>query len=168
MPANTNIFEPANKAIVDDIKKELRLQGHRFSGALESSLRERQVAENGGVTLTAPALGYLEDLEHGIDGGLIDFNKINFTFLATWVRVKSIWRGCSPKVALKIAFAIAKKWKREGFELEGAKFFSETGKVDEAVSETFEKNQPKFIGLVDEAAIGSLDNIFHEVKGGTI
>lgn len=168
MPTNTSIFEPANRAIIDDIKKELRLQGHFFTGALEASLLEKRIAENGGVVLTAEALGYLEDLEHGIPASQINFNKINFHNLAEWVRIKSIWRGCSEKKALSIAFAIAKKWKREGFELEGARFFSKTGIVDRAVAETFDKNQPKYIGMIDTAAIGSLDNIFNEVKSGTV
>lgn len=168
MATNANIFSPANLAIINDIKKELRLQGHHFKGALEASLRSREIAEAGGITLTAESLGYLEDLEKGIHPSNIDLGKIDYNQLAEWVRIKSIWRGCSPKQALKIAFAIAKKWTKEGFELEGAKAFSQTGIVDKAVFETFNKNQDRYVGMIDTEAIGSLDNSFSSIKSGTV
>lgn len=168
MANNPTIFEPANRSIVDDIKKELRLQGHRFTGTLEASFRPYEVNESGGVTLTSEALPYLQDLEQGIPASQIVNKRTNVTFLATWVRVKSIWKGCTVKESFNIAYAIINKWKKEGFELEGAKLYSETGRVNKAVSEAFDKNQPKIIGLLDTAAIGSLDNIFHEVKSGTV
>lgn len=168
MPANTQIFKPANDAIIADIKTELRLQGHYFTGALEASLMDKEIEEAGVIILTAEALGYLEDLEHGIPSSGINFNNIDFDKLADWVRIKSAWRGCSPKAALKIAWAIAKKWRKEGFELAGAIPYSKTGRVDSAVQETFAKNDDKYFGMIDNVAIGSLDDSFNQIKSGTI
>ena len=59
---NTKIFRSANDEIINDIKKELRLQGHYFTGALEASLIDKEIEENGGITLTAEAL--LRSLPH--------------------------------------------------------------------------------------------------------
>ncbi len=162
------IFDLANKAIVEDIKTELRLQGHHFTGALEASIQDRIIEDNGSLVLTAEALSYLEDLEKGIPANEIPNRTIDLPGLASWVRIKSIWRGCSEKQSFKIALTIIKKWKKEGFELEGAKFFSSTGKVDRAVSETFEKNQDEYFTMIDQAAIGRLDDIFSSIKSGTI
>lgn len=168
MPTNTQIFHPANDAIIADIKNELRLQGHYFTGALEASLVDREIEEAGSIVLTAQALGYLEDLEYGILPGLIDINHVDYNKLAEWVMIKSRWRGCSQKAALGIAVALAKRWKKEGFELPGALAYTKTGKVDHAVQDTFEKNDDKYFGMIDSAAIGSLDESFNEIKSGMI
>lgn len=168
MSSSPQIFEIANQAIIDDIKTELRLQGHYFTGALEASLTPQEIEEGNFIILTASANAYLKDLENGIPASQINLSSINYTSLANWVQVKSIWRGCSAKKALSIAFAIAKKWKKEGFELYGAIYFSKTGSVDHAIQQTFSKNDEKYFDLVDNVAIGNLDLQFNNTKTGTI
>lgn len=164
MATNTNIFEPANRSIVDDIKKELRLQGHYLTGALEASLLEKEISENGGVTLTAEALGYLEDLEKGIAGANINIAAK----MDEMVRYVNLRLGYFGRKAQQVAFLILRKQRQEGNPTSGSYAFTQTGFRKEVVTQTFEQNQPKYIGMIDEVAIGSLDNIFHEVKSGTI
>lgn len=164
MATSTSIFETANRQIIDDIKKELRLQGHYLTGALEASLLEREIAENGGVTLTAEALGYLEDLEKGIAG-----ENINIAArMNDMVRYVNLRLGYFGKKAQQVAFLILRKQRQEGMPTSGSYAFTKTGFRKEAVEQTFEHNQPKYVDLIDTAAIGALDNIFSEIKSGTI
>lgn len=166
MATNTNIFEPANRAIVDDIKKELRLQGHYLTGALEASLLEKEIAENGGVTLTAEALGYLEDLENFTQPENIRLSRAGFENLKGYVLQRGMTTSTS--VAEKIAYAILAKWKKEGRPTAASARFSGTGERTKAVTLVFERNESNYFEMIDDAALGSLDNIFHEIKSGTV
>lgn len=165
MPANPQIFEPVNKSIIEDIKTELRLQGHYLTGALEASLHDEEIEENGGITLTASAFGYLEDLEKGI---LAPFIVINAATVAEMTRYVELRMGYHGKLATSVAYAILKKQQKEGNPTSGSYNFSKTGFRKEAVEQTFEKNQPKYIEGIDAAAFNSLDEIFNQVKSGTI
>lgn len=165
MATNPNIFNPANKVIAEDIKTELRLQGHYLTGALEASLHEKEIHENGGITLTAQALEYIEDLEKGIPGFRIGLDDKSISEMTRYVQLRLGYQG---KKAIKVAIAILKKQQKEGNPTKGSYAFTQTGFRTEAVSDTFDKHQAKYIAMIDEPAIGSLDNIFHEIKSGTI
>lgn len=165
MATNINIFEPANRAIVDDIKKELRLQGHYLTGALEASLTPKEVGENGGLSLTASALEYIEDLEKGIPAHQISLDSNSLAGMTRYVQLRFGYTG---KKAIKVAVAILRTQRREGNPTKGSYAFTQTGFRTEAVSDTFDGNQPKYVEMIDVAAIGSFDNIFHEIKSGTI
>lgn len=165
MSAETKMFHPANDAIIADIKKELRLQGHYLTGALEASLVDREIEEAGGITLTAEALGYLEDLEKGIDASLIDINSKSLAEMTRYVELRMGYRG---SYAQKVAYAILRKQQKEGNPTTGSYAFTKTGERTKAVTETFEKNDNKYFGMIDSAAVGSLDESFNEIKSGTI
>lgn len=162
MADSTQIFHPANQAIIDDIKKELRLQGHYLTGALESSLTPKEINENGGVTLTASALGYLEDLEKGISP-----NNISAT-VEEMTRYVNLRMGYTGKYAIKVAIAILKKQRKEGSPTKASYEFTKTGERKFAVEDTFYNNQPRYVNMLDDATIGSLDNSFTQIKSGTI
>ena len=165
MQTDPSIFEPANKSIIEDIKTELRLQGHYLTGALEASLHDEEIAENGGVTLTASALGYLEDLETGIPSEQIQLTSGRLAEMTRYVELRMGYQG---KKALSVAYAIIKKQQKEGMPTSGSYAFSKTGFRTEAIEQTFEKNQDKYVGEIDVATFNSLDNIFNQVKSGTI
>jgi hypothetical protein len=165
MASNTTIFEPANRAIIEDIKKELRDQGHYLTGALEASLQEREVAENGGVTLTAEALAYIEDLEKGLAPNQIDFSAAGIQKMTRYVELRM---GYSGKYAVKVAIRILKKQLKEGNPTKNSYQYSKTGFRTEAVRDVFDSKSNRYIGMIDDAAIGSLDQSFHTIKSGTI
>ena len=164
MATNTAIFNPANHEIVNDIRKELRLQGHYLTGALEASLIEHEISENGGVTLTAEALGYLEDLEKGIPA-----DQINIAAkMDEMVRYVNLRMGYFGKKAQQVAYLILRKQRQEGNPTSGSYAFSQNGFRTEAVEKTFDQNQPKYIDMIDVAAIGSMDDSFTQIKSGTV
>lgn len=165
MASNSNIFNAANQAIVEDIKNELRLQGHYLTGALEASLRAMEISENGKLVLTAGALGYLEDLEHGIPANEISIDAKSVAEMTGYVTLRMGYTG---KYATKVAIAILRKQQKEGNPTRGSYAYTKTGFRTEAVSDTFADHQPKYIAMIDDAAIGSLDKSFHEIKSGTI
>jgi hypothetical protein len=165
METNPAIFEPANKSIIEDIRTELRLQGHFLTGALEASIHDQEIHENGGVTLTASALGYLEDLETGIAASQIELSSSRLAEMTKYVELRMGYHG---KKAASVAYAIIKKQQKEGMPTHGSYAFSKTGFRTEVMEQTFDKNQPKYIDKIDTAAFGSLDKIFNQVKSGTI
>lgn len=165
MQTDPSIFEQANHSIIEDIRTELRLQGHYLTGALEASLHDEEIAENGGVTLTASALGYLEDLETGIPASQIDLSSSRIEAMTRYVELRMGYHG---KKAVSVAYAIIKKQQKEGMPTHGSYAFSQTGFRTEVMEQTFEKNQPKYVSEIDEATFNSLDNIFNQVKSGTI
>lgn len=165
MPNNITIFRPVNEEIIRDIKKELRLQGHHLTSALENSLSEHLIPEAGGVTLTASALAYIEDLEKGIPGFLIRLDNKSISGMTRYVELRFGYRG---KMAIKTAIAILRKQQKEGMPTKGSFAFTQTGFRTEAVSDVFSDNREKYISLLDTVAVGSLDTIFHEIKSGTI
>ena len=165
MANNADIFEPANQSIVEDIKTELRLQGHYLTGALEASIMPQEVNENGGVTLTASSLGYLEDLETGVPASQIDSSVSRLDAMTRYVELRF---GYSGSKAVSVAWAIIKKQQKEGMPTRGSYAFSQTGFRTEAVEQTFDKNQDKYVGEIDNAAFDNLDTIFNQIKSGTI
>jgi hypothetical protein len=165
MPTNTTIFEPANRAIIEDLKRELRAQGHYLTGALEASLKTHEVNENGGVVLTAEALGYLQTLEDGIPASQIGFDAKSIAEMTRYVELRMGYKG---KYAIKVALLILKKQSKDGNPTKGSYAYTKTGFRTEAVKDSFETNQPRYLNLLDMAAIGSLDQSFNTIKSGTI
>lgn len=165
MPSSSTIFKPANRAIIEDIKKELRDQGHYLTGALEASLKERQVSENGGVTLTAEALAYIEDLENGLAPNQIDQSTTGIAEMTRYVELRMGYKG---KMAVKVALLILKKQAKEGNPTKNSYQYSKTGFRTEAVKDVFDSKSNRYVGLIDDAAIGGLDQSFNTIKSGEI
>lgn len=165
MSTNTNIFKTANQAVIEDLKKELRDQGHYLTGALEASLHAREIAEAGGVTLTAEALGYLEDLEKGLAPHQIDFSAKGIQEMTRYVELRMGFKG---KKAIKVAILILKKQAKEGNPTKNSYQYSKTGFRTEAIRDVFDNKNDRFTGLIDIAAIGSLDEPSLAIKSGTI
>lgn len=167
MALEITIFDSVNNEIVDDIKYQLFLQGHMYSHALDESIKPYLSIEGGAVNLSATALSYLQELEHGISPFTkINADKVDINKLAKWCISKGMAQSLSGSIAM--AKLLVRRWKKEGYELEGAKAYSDTGKVDEAVKTAFDNNKEKHIGLLDSAVYGSLDTVFHKTKSGVV
>lgn len=165
MATETNIFRKTNEEITDDLKKELRLQGHYLTGNLERSIIQKEIAENGGVTLTASSLEYLKTLEEGLLSNQIDHSAKGINEMTRYVELRM---GYSGKKAVKVALLILKRQSKEGNPTLNSYQFSKTGERTEVVKETFLKNESRYGSMVDTAVIGQLDNQFHQIKSGTI
>jgi hypothetical protein len=147
-------FVKVNYAIVADIKKELRAQGHFLTGELEQSFVEKQSIDY----LEAYAFAFLEDLEKGVQANNIpelNVNSKEFANLVYWVGQRG-FRGNH----FIIAKNIWKAWQREGKPLEGSKKHSSTGEVLHAVEIAFTRNEEKYFKEIDDQVITNIDKEF--------
>jgi hypothetical protein len=148
-----------NFQIVEDIKKELRLQGHYLTGALENSMEPRQSI----TELEAFAYAYLQELEQGVPASEIPaLNKGSQEFinLVKWVKLRGLNDGRLS--ADSIAEAIWRKWQRKGKPLESSKEFSKTGEILGAVETVFKKNEADYFAQIDEEVVLTLDKNFFQ------
>lgn len=154
MPASN--FSPINRAITDDIKRQLRLKGHYDLGNLEKSINELFIEEKGALHLTATSLEYMTDLEVGVEAKDIDEKKINLIKLAGWVSRKISNRG-----SIGIAKAIIKNWKKHGKPAHDT-----SGLL--SVEVTFQGNENRYNGMIDTVMITDFDNEVLNTKSGRI
>lgn len=158
------LLNSANKAIIDDIKKTLELQGHHLTGALEASL-QAHVNTNGDVTeLSASALGYIESLEKGIPASQINV-PATLNAMIKYVELRMGYRGSK---AAHVAYRILQKQAIEGNPTEASKRFSKIGERKHVVTNTFAANQDKYAQMIDQVVSSSLDLEFSKTKSETI
>ena len=165
MASDKKIFIQVNQQIVDDIKKELALQGHHLTGALERSLKENVIDEGGNVIMTASALEYLEKLEKGIPGNQIGIDAKDIEKMANYVKLRMGYTG---KYALKVAQLILRKQQKEGNPTKNSYQFSKTGERKFAVEDTFLKNEKIYTERIDTTVIQQLDKQSDSLQSGII
>lgn len=153
-----------NFKIVQDIKNELRNQGHFFTGSLEQSFEEKQILTESDVILEAYAYAYLEDLEKGVAADKIpalDTKSEEFINLAKWVKAKGLESaGRTYMSAESIAEAIWRKWQKVGKPLDSSKEFSKSGEILNAIDITFGKYATDYFNMIDEEAVLTIDKQF--------
>lgn len=141
MAFTPEIFAQINELIAQDVKDELRFQGHIATGELEESFHLEQLFEGGSAILEAKALGYIEELEKGVPAARINISPGEFGKLVKWV----LFRGLAENItkARQVAYFIVRKWKKEGKPLDTSKQFSQTGEILHAIQIAFEENRDK-------------------------
>lgn len=159
-------LEKIASLVIEDIKKELSLQGHEDTGALAASMRPWSAGVNNEMVVQAYALGYINELEYGVKPQNIRLTKAEFNDLREWVGRKIATFGESDKTS--IAAAIVRKWQKEGKPLNTSKEFSKTGEILNAISTAYEKNETKYNNALDESIINDLDEDFLKIKSSTI
>jgi hypothetical protein len=161
---------PLNQAIVRDIQKELRLQGHFLTGNLERSFETVAEYTSGDLILEAYAKGYIEVLENGVPADRIPYDSSQKTGAKTSKYIQGLKTfamlkfGVGEKEGLSIAFAIAKKHEKEGMPTEGSKQFSSTGERTNAILDTFIQNEEKYFKQIDDNVTEQLDRIWFAEK----
>lgn len=163
MPVNINIFQPVNEAIIQDIVFELSYKGHQHTGDLEKSLVEHIDFDGKNIVLSASALHYIFELEHGVQASRIDVSQINMTRLSEWVEFRLNQGHPTPS-----AKEIVKLWKKYGYELEGAKKYSPEGETTNAIRNALVDNKEKHKGILDRITLNTLDAEFSRLGNKTI
>ena len=166
MKPNSNQFAKINNEIIEDLKNELRLQGHFLTGALEQSIDGKIISENGSLILSAAAAAYLETLENYTPASQIVISQKEYMQLIGWVKLRKM--ANSTDEASKIASLIVAKWKKEGRPTKDSVAYSDTGKRTHALKETFDNNEGKYTKMIDNVVISDLDKQFHQIKSGTV
>lgn len=166
MTTDPTILQQANEAIVADLINELKLQGHHLTGALEESIKPQEIAENGGITLTAEAAGYLETLEKGIAPENIQITPAALAQMTQYVTLRMGYQGSK---ATQVAYLILKKQREEGNPTKNSYSFSQTGDRKNAIADTFQKNEGHYTDLIDTAVINQLDGLSNnQLQSGII
>lgn len=158
-------LQQINKDIVEDIKKELRLQGHYLTGALEQSIHEVITETEKDIMLSASAADYLQTLETGIPAAKIQVNSSTLEAMTKYVELRMGYRGSK---AQSVAYAILRKQKKEGMPTSSSYQYSKTGERLHAVADSFRQNEERYVNLIDDKVFGTLNNKFKEIKSGTI
>lgn len=165
MSLEVSKIHPINEAIASDIKHQLRLQGHHLTGALEASIKGTEKIAIDETTLSATALGYIEDLEDGVPASEI---KINSQTLAEMTRYVELRMGYKGSKAQQVALLILQKQKKEGNPTDNSYNYSQTGARKFAIEITFNKNEAKYFNAMDNVVEDYLDAEFHQLKNETI
>lgn len=159
-----NGFDNLNDKIVRAIRRQLFLQGHYLTGALEASINPGRKRANGGVLLSAEAAGYLEKLEKGVKAEDIVINETTLAEMTRYVEKRMGYRG---RKAMGVALLILKKQQKEGSPTSGSYQYSKTGKRTEVVAETFDNNRIIFTDALDDVVYSDIDAA-NNVKTGII
>lgn len=148
MEENQTILETLHKVgafLVEQLREELRLQGHEATGNLMSSLEYKIIKDVDGFELNIYMNGYGLFVEQGVDAKKIPYRRGSgaesskyINALIQWIQQKGLESGDS-KIK-SFAFAIAEKHKREGMSTLSSRRFSKTGKRDEFIEDVLNQN----------------------------
>jgi hypothetical protein len=140
-------------SLQDDLKKELRDQGHYLTGALERSIRSRQTSSGGKVVSEIEALDYAADLFEGVPAEHIDpYDPQYLKGLTEYAK-----KRFPGQPAFKIAVAIALKHSKEGNPTQASYEFSKTGERLFANVEAYNKNESEYAQFLEEGVSKELD-----------
>lgn len=122
--------------IIADIRSELNAQGHNLTGSLSRSITQTVTQKAGQIISEVDMLRYGAAQNEGVKPSRIPFGRptsgmpgVKSQFISAlqdWVKRRGI--ESNDKIALGIAFAIAKKMKKEGMPTRGAMRFSSNGR----------------------------------------
>jgi hypothetical protein len=136
----------------DNLKKELRDQGHYLTGALERSISSKQSNAGGKTVIEGQALDYAEDLFEGKRPEHIDESDIKG--LTKYAELRFGYTG---NRAIKAAVAIARKHRKEGMPTKASYQYSSTGERLDADVEAFNKNEDVYDQLLETGVSNEID-----------
>lgn len=160
-----NILAPVNTKVIQDLVLILRGQGHKYTGALERSLVPQIDKIAGAYVLSATALDYIFDLEEGLPPNDPKFSRVDMAKLEAWVKFRRNQGHPTPDAKVLI-----KKWKKKGYELEGALLYAdpEIGQVDKAIELTFSIAEQSYFEMIDQKVFQMFDDEVNRTKSETI
>jgi hypothetical protein len=144
----------------NNLKQELRAQGHYLTGALEHSILSKQLSSGDKSVIEMTALDYADDLFEGIPPEHIDVNDPNYIKGLTLYAQKRF--GLSGKQAIKAAVAIARKHAKEGMPTKNSYQYSSTGERLFANVEAFNKNEAEYDQLLESGVSNELDQFIYK------
>lgn len=168
----TNILLDAGKKLNKALAEQLRLQGHTLTGALEESLRNEVVEENGVITLQGFANYYEEYVNQGVPADRIPYGgssgKGNGSgeskYIQALIRYAMLRMKVDEVEAKKIAFAIANTHKKEGMPTQGSYAYSETGERLGFLQTAFAEEEEKIDAIITSGMDEIFNNEFEKLK----
>lgn len=137
------VLDKIKNDLIQNSIKNIRLQGHTLTGNLEKSI-EVQVVQKVDTFINLLAESYGIPLNAGVKASRIPYKQGSGRRSSEYIKGLQMFAKkrmrVSDKEALSIAFAIAKKHKKEGMPTRGSFRYSKNGKrtnfFDDAVNET--------------------------------
>lgn len=143
----------------DAVRKEFVAQGHHLTGAMEQSLNASTIGMGNTVHLIGSVLYYGAIVNDGVPANKIPYadgkGGGHSAYIQGLIRYAQLRFGASGKEAVSIAFAIAKKHKKEGMPTQGSYAFSATGQR----THFFEIVYQVLNGEIDDMISMGLDDI---------
>lgn len=145
--------------IIEELRRELKDQGHNMTGALSRSIKIRTVAGRDGISLIGSFLRYGASIDQGIKPDKIPFTigsgKKSSEYIKGLIRfVKRRRIATNDKKAKQIAFAIAitAKIKREGHPTKGSfsRTITKNGRRLGWMTGTLERNEEEIGELLQD------------------
>jgi hypothetical protein len=129
-----------------------RAQGHELTGSAVRDMETRIVQTAKGYTIEGYLNDYMASLNTGVPASRIPYSpgsgRPRSKYIAGLQRYAKMRMGVSDKEALRIAFAIASKHKREGMPTRASSRFSSTGKRTGFVDAALEGKEKEFEALI--------------------
>ena len=148
-----------------------RAQGHELTGAAVRDMETRIVQTAKGYRIDGYLNDYMAYLNTGIPASRIPYTRGSGArtsqYIAGLQRYAKMRMGVSDKEALRIAFAIASKHKREGMPTRASARYSRTGKrtgfVDAALTAKEQEFEDLIFRGVDAAFSVYIDNFIKTI-----
>lgn len=148
-----------DKSLEQDLKVQLRLQGHYLTGELERSITSELDADGNGVTLDVEAADYINQLETGLSPDEIVFDEAYTSGILRYVQLRFKVFG---KEAIAIANRIISKHAREGMPTLDSYKFSETGERTRVLEETYDSHEEEYDQIVEDSLGYELDELIDQ------
>lgn len=135
------LLKVSGRGIAEDIKSELRLQGHVNTGELIKSVQSGVINKTDGADLEIEMNDYHVFVEHGVKAGRIPFggrSKAGRGGVSKYIQGLInyfISKGKSKEEAKRAAFATAHKHKDEGMPTKNSYKYSKNGRRLEFINE---------------------------------
>lgn len=150
-------LEQIADAILASMRELLALQGHNLTGALSSSLRSKIKTTAQEWNIDFLGLTYGKFVNNGVSAARIPFGKNTGAkkskYIEGLINFASKKFLVSKKEATSIAFAIARKHKREGMPSLGSFLYSKTGKRTEFIQDALKENEQKLTLIINDTFV---------------
>lgn len=159
-------LEQAVAELIEEIRAELREQGHNLTGALSRSITQKVTEKAASIISEVSMLRYGAIQNDGVKPSRIPFGRPSsapggksqfITALQEWVKRRGI--ESNDKLALGIAFAIAKKMKKEGMPTRGAQKFSRNGRRKGFFDISLTRATTRLTGNMEKATQNYVENL---------
>jgi len=141
--------------IVDELRRQYRLQGHNLTGKLIASIEDKVTLTVTGAKVQVLIVDYGIIINNGTPASRIPYTPGSgrggtskyIQGLQNFARLRM---GLNAREALSVAFAIAKKQSKEGMPTKGSFRFSKNGKRTGAIEDTLEIIDNKIVELTSD------------------
>lgn len=157
-----NIYKRGGARLMQELKRELRAQGHHNTGALEASFASNVTVSGDEVQLTGRAIDYAGILSDGTRPEKASMKQFHF------VKEFFLSKGVEPKKAGAYAAMTIRKWMREGMSTRASVRFSKNGRRLNFIGFVREKKMDAVNRLVLKDIDIEVQRVFNKTKSKTI